>query len=81
VGGLEHDQRQRFIEAFYVILTSTEARSFPELSANWFKNVRIIIQSLSTIDEPTREIILKTLSALFKAAKNNFPALLPKNHP
>jgi hypothetical protein len=76
IGGLDYSQRQRFIEALYEILGSAEIRSPKELSDRWFKNMGVMIQSLNNTDAQTKDIILKTLSALFRAAKNNLKTLL-----
>jgi hypothetical protein len=76
IGSLDYPQRQRFIEVLYEILGSTEARSPRELSARWLKNLRVMIQSLGNTDPQTKDLIFKTLSSLFKAAKNNIKTLL-----
>jgi hypothetical protein len=75
--GLTPAQRKGFIDALYEILSATEAKSLAELTANWLKNARIMIQSFSSIDGPTRDLISQTLAALLRAAKNNLPALWP----
>jgi hypothetical protein len=77
IGGLDHEQRRNFTDALYEILNATEAKSIPELTGSWFKNTRIILQSLNREDESTRKVIFKTLSALLRAAKNNISALKP----
>jgi hypothetical protein len=75
--GLTADQRKRFIDALYEILSATEAKSLPELTANWLKNARIMMQSFNNIEEPTKDLISQTLAALLQAAKNNLSALWP----
>jgi hypothetical protein len=77
IAGLDTEQRQGFAEALYTILNSTEAASIPELTANWFKNAARMIQSFTNISETSREMVLKTIGALFQAAKNNINILLP----
>ncbi|MDR1239241.1 MAG: DUF2974 domain-containing protein [Treponema sp.] len=78
IGGLDKTRREQFIEALYAILGSTEAKSFPELTEGWFKNSGIMIQSLTSVDEETRNMIFSTIAGLFKAARNNIDTLLPK---
>jgi hypothetical protein len=78
LGGLDKDRREQFIGALYAILGATEAKSFPELTEGWFKNASLMIQSLTSVDEETRDMIFSTLAALFKAARNNIDVLLPK---
>ncbi|MDR3138381.1 MAG: DUF2974 domain-containing protein [Treponema sp.] len=76
IDGLEFEQRQRFIEALYEILSSAEVRSPQDLSDRWLKNMGVMIQFLGNTDSQTKDLIFKTLSALFKAAKNNIKTLL-----
>jgi hypothetical protein len=78
LGSLDKEQRQRFIEALFEILSSSEARSLPEFTADWLKHTRLLLQGLNTIDEPTRKLIAQALAALFQAAKNNIHTLLPQ---
>jgi hypothetical protein len=78
IGSLDSAQREQFTEALYAVLSSTEAKSFPELTAGWLKNAGLMIQSLTSIDEPTRELIFTAIAALLKAAKNNAGTLLPE---
>jgi hypothetical protein len=78
LGGLDETRREHFIEALYAILSSTEAKSLPELTESRFKNTGLVIQSLTSVDEETRGMIFSTIAALFKAAKNNIDVLLPR---
>jgi hypothetical protein len=77
IAGLDKEQRQGFAEALYTILSSTEASSIPELTADWFKSAAHMIQSLTSINETSRDMVFKTIGALFQAAKNNINTLLP----
>ena len=77
INGLDYEHRQQFIEALYTILGAARAKSFPELTADWFKSVGLMIQSLKNIDDSTRALMGKTLAALFRAARNNINTLLP----
>jgi hypothetical protein len=77
IASLDREQRRGFVEAIYTILSSTEASSIPELTADWFKSAPLMIQSLANISETSRDMVFKTLGALFQAARNNIDALLP----
>ncbi|MDR1373473.1 MAG: DUF2974 domain-containing protein, partial [Treponema sp.] len=77
IASLDKEQRQGFTEALYTILSSTEASSIPELTADWFKSATHMIQSLTNINETSRDMVFKTIGALFQAAKNNIYVLLP----
>ncbi|MDR1238473.1 MAG: DUF2974 domain-containing protein, partial [Treponema sp.] len=80
IGGLNKTQREQFTETLFTILSSTEAKSFPELGAGWLKNTGLMIQSLTSVDESTRELVFNAVAALLKAAKNNINTLLPKTN-
>jgi hypothetical protein len=77
ITGLDREQRRGFVEALYTILSSTEASSIPELTADWFKSATLMIQSLTNISETSRDMVFKTIGALFQAARNNLDVLLP----
>jgi hypothetical protein len=77
IDGMDKEQRQRFTDALYDILKSTEAKSLPKLTSGWFKNAIRMIQTYTDIDDSTRDLVSKTVSALFKSAKNNIYTLLP----
>jgi hypothetical protein len=78
IGSLNKEHREQFTETLYNILSSTKAKSFPELGTGWLKNTRLMLQSLTSLDESTRQLMANTLAALFKAAKNNIHTLMPK---
>jgi hypothetical protein len=77
IASLDKEQRQGFAEALYNILSSTKASSIPELTSDWFKSGTHMIQSLTNINETSRDMVFKTMGALFQAAKNNINTLLP----
>jgi hypothetical protein len=77
IGGLNREQLRCFTETLFDILSSTEAKSLPELTAGWVRNAGRMIQTYNNIDDATRDIVFQTISSLFKAAKNNFYTLLP----
>jgi len=76
IDSLDKEHREQFFEALYSILSASEAKSIPELESTWLKAMGRIIKSLSSIDEPTRNIINKTLGELFNAARRNIDTLL-----
>ena len=73
IDSLDIEQRKQFFDALFSIINSSEAKSLPELE---FKAVSRIIKSLGSIDEPTRNLINKTLGELFNAARRNIDTLL-----
>jgi hypothetical protein len=79
IANLDKEQRQGFSEALYTILSSTEASSIPELTSDWFKSATHMIQSVTNINDTSRDMVVKTIGSLFQAARNNIDALLPSS--
>jgi len=78
---LDKKQRQDFIEALFSILYSTEAKSFYEIGSDWLKKSIAMIQSFTSLDDHSRDMLGKTLKVFFQAARNNIPTLLPLKIP
>jgi hypothetical protein len=76
INGLEKEQRRRFIDALYEILISANTGSLQDLGNDWLKNASLMIRTYNGIDEPTKKLISKTISAFFKAARNNINTLI-----
>jgi hypothetical protein len=74
--GLDYEHRQQFTEVLFAVIGASQAKSFQELGSDWFKAAGRMIQSLGNIDQHTRDVIGKTLAALFRAARNNITTLL-----
>ena len=79
IAGMDQNQREQFVGALFEILSATNARTLPQLTSGWFKNSRILIQSLKNIDEPNKQLLSQTISALFQAARKNFPEAILKS--
>lgn len=80
IGNLDNERREKFFDTLYSIITSSGAKSIPELESNWFKAAGRMLQSMGKIDKSTRHLVRSTLSALFTAAKNNLGTILqPEN--
>ncbi|MDR0730839.1 MAG: DUF2974 domain-containing protein [Treponema sp.] len=77
INGLEKEQRRRFVDALYEILVSAETSSVRKLGNDWHKKVSRMIQTYNGIDDATKKLITKTISAFFTAARNNITTLLP----
>jgi hypothetical protein len=77
INGLDSEHRRQFTDTLYAILSASQAKSFPELTADWFKSAGLMLQSLKDIDDSTRALMGKTLAALVRAARNNIETLLP----
>ena len=78
INEMENEQRRRFIEAIYTIVTANHARSISDLSSDWLQSIVSIINSLKNIDEPTKKLIGKSIGDLFWAARKNIATLREK---
>jgi hypothetical protein len=71
----DNGQREKFIEALYAVLTSSEINSVHEMENSWFISAGKIIKSFSSIDEETRKLIFNVLTELFRSAGRNIETL------
>ncbi|MDR0540383.1 MAG: DUF2974 domain-containing protein [Spirochaetaceae bacterium] len=69
---MDNEHRQKFINALFEMLMSTNANSIPDLTSDWLKNVRMMLASLSQFDKETKKMLAKTFAMLFDIVKNNF---------
>lgn len=77
VSKMEPDQREQVIDAVYGVLKSTDAKTIKELSNKWYKNAQSVVKSLTSLDEPMKQVVSQTLFLLLSSAKEN----LIKNKP
>lgn len=75
LGALSPEQREKFVDALFAILSATGAKTVDELSADWLAKAWAIGKSLKNVDEPTRKMLLETASLLVKSAKESLPSL------
>lgn len=78
IAGMEPEEREKFSDALYEILSATNAKTVTELSAAWFKSAVAILQSLKNVEEPTKQLLYELLGRLLKSARENLPQVLPK---
>lgn len=71
VADMEPRQREKFFDALYAIIAETNAHTFRELGDNWLKSTKIILSSVSNLDEPSRKIITKALALFIKNLKKS----------
>lgn len=65
------EQREKFIDILFDILSKTNVETVHEMGQNWFSSAKIILTSYKNIDGESKKIILKTLNALFNAVRGN----------
>ena len=65
------EKREQVIDVVFEIVSKTDAETMKELKSNLFVNAREMMKSYKNLDDETKEMVTQTLSALFKATKNN----------
>ncbi|MCL2265538.1 MAG: DUF2974 domain-containing protein [Treponema sp.] len=77
---IDNDQREKFIEALYLIINAADIKSVSDIENSWFSTAGRVLKSMNNIDESTKKIVRKTIQDLFTAAQNNFDTLLKKDN-
>lgn len=65
-------RREQVIDIVFQVINTTNVETISEIKNHWFANARILLNSYKLIDKESKQMILETLSALFKIVKNNF---------
>lgn len=69
---IDLDKREQVIDIVFHVINTTNVATVSEIKNHWFANARILLSSYKQIDQESKKMILETLSALFKIAKDNF---------
>ena len=65
-------EREQFIDIIFEIINTTEAETFLEIRDKWLTNGKKILTSYKNIKPESKQMILNTISGIFKIAKDNF---------
>jgi hypothetical protein len=65
VSSYDKEQREVFVDTFYQVIKSTNAKTFGDLLRNKKGKAFAAVFAIKDIDEDTRRFILKTISSLF----------------
>lgn len=74
------EQRGKFIDVLFEILNATGSTSLSQMGDKKFETAKTFLKTYRNIDDDSREILMKTLSALFKIAKSNIKIKPPSIH-
>lgn len=74
LSSLSPQDRARFVDGLFEILSATDAKTLPELSDKWFKNAYVMLKTFKNVDEPTRKVLSVALSKLLAAAGESLRA-------
>lgn len=69
---IDLEKREQVIDIVFQVINTTDAETLAQLKEHWFLNAKTLINSYKLVDSESRQMILETLSALFKIAKDNF---------
>ena len=69
-------ERERFIDALFSVLNTTDVATFDELRSGWQKNVPAIAHAAAHLDTDTKMFLLRTLKELAAFSVKNFPEIM-----
>lgn len=72
-------QREQLVDLVFQIINTTEAETLIDIKNKWLSNAKIIMKSYKNIDSESKQMVLKTLTSLFKIAKDNLLESNQKN--
>lgn len=78
---MNREQREKFIDTLFGVISASEAKTVSELSLKWAKNAGTILKALSSLDDETKAAVLQAVQILFRAAKESMPDLLHPETP
>jgi len=65
------EERERFVEALYSILQTTDIASINDLRSDWHKNLPAVIHAASQLDGDTKHLLFRTLKGLASLSAKN----------
>ncbi len=65
---LPAQDRELFIDAFFNILETTQAKTLSDLTSNWVKHSAAILKAFTQLDSSTRDAIIKAFQLLIEVA-------------
>lgn len=64
LGRLEEHEKQQFIESVFFALEATGAKTVNDLTTEKIKNIGVILKTINTMDETTKDMVTKTIMFL-----------------
>lgn len=75
LAALSKEDRERFVDALFSVLSATGAKTFTEMTADALAHAKAIVRTLKSVDDPTKKILQETIASLVRCAKKNFDEL------
>lgn len=80
IADMASEQREKFIDAVYLIISQTNLQSFKDLNNNnYIASAKAITNSIKNLDDGTRQAVIKALLSLAKCAKDVIADSFRKN--
>ncbi len=79
VADMTPEQREKFIDTVYSIVSETNLQSFKDLNNNYISSAKSITNAIKNLDEETRQAVIKALLSLAKCAKGVIADSFRKN--
>ena len=71
LASMSDDQREKFVDALYEIVTATDAATLGELSENWPESGLEMLGAFAGLDLRTRMLLLQSIAKLVRSAAAN----------
>ena len=75
---VDHNERERLVDALFGILESTDVRTLDQLRTDWQKAIPAVAREAAKLDQDTREFLFRTLKELAALSLKTLPASLKK---
>ena len=68
ISDMDYEQREKFTDAIFEVISETNVSTLHELGENWFENTKTVLKSVKNLDEPTRKAVTQAIKLLAKSA-------------
>ena len=68
IADMDYEQREKFTDAIFEVISETNVSTLHELGENWFENTKTVLKSVKNLDEPTRKAVTQAIKLLAKSA-------------
>ena len=67
ISGMSDEQRRRFTEGLFDILSSSDAKTLSDLTEDGFKTAAAMVKAMADLDKETREVLVYAFRKLFES--------------
>ena len=72
ISSMTHEEREGFVDTLFSVLSAGGEDTFAALSGNWQTSVPAMLRELSGLEPDRRDLIMRALALLFRAAIPDF---------